>query len=130
MILTILTFAIVAYFSLWLPTFLTLRPEYKYYKQTYLAIKNKEYLLFNIDESFIIFKPKGKMNQLTWDEEIIYFKSSKSIKLTNGFINRTFIMTLFDPYTQYWYKKIKKEILINSRTLAQIREDKLKQLLK
>ncbi len=130
MILTILTFVIVTYFSLWLPTFLTLRPEYKYYKQTYLAIKNKEYLLFNIDESFIIFKPKGKMNQLTWDEEIIYFKSSKSIKLTNGYINRTFIMTLFDPYTKYWHNKIKKEILINSRTLAQIREDKLKQLLK
>ena len=31
---------------------------------------------------------------------------------------------------KYWYRKIKKEILYHSRSIEQIREDKLKQLLK
>lgn len=131
LILTIiLSIAIGTYFLLWLPTFLTLRSKYKYYKLTYLAIKNKQYLLFNNDESFITFKPKDKMDQPTWkidDEEILYFKGNETIKLTNGYIHKNF-MPFFDPYTQYWYKKIKNEILLNSRSIAQIREDKLNQL--
>ena len=36
----------------------------------------------------------------------------------------------FDPYTIYWRRKIEKEILYHSRSIDQIREDKLKQLLK
>jgi len=126
----ILSLAIGTYFILWLPTFLTLRPKYKYYKLTYLALKNKQYLLFNDDESFITFKPKDKMDQSKWkidDEEILYFKDNETIKLTNGYIHKNF-MPYFDPYTQYWYKKIKKEIVLNTKSIAEIREDKLNQL--
>lgn len=122
----------------WLPSFLTLRPKYKYYKLTYLALKNKEYILSSNDESFITFKPKdkvmatGKFGFNQWqfdDDEILYFKGDETIRLTNGYIH-TRSGPFFDPYTTYWHKKIKKEILYNTRTIAQIREDKLKQLLK
>ena len=138
LILTILlSLGIGTYFLLWLPTFLTLRPKYKYYKQTYLALKNKEYILSSNDESIITFKPKDKViattgkfgfNQWQFDyDEILYFKGNETIKLTNGYIHKNF-MPFFDPYTQYWHKKIKNEILLNSRSIAQIREDKLNQL--
>jgi hypothetical protein len=123
----------------WLPSFLTLRPKYKYYKLTYLALKNKEYILSTNDESFITFKPKDKVMATTgkfgfnqWqfdDDEILYFKQGGDIKLIKEYIH-TRSAPFFDPYTQYWYKKIKKEILLNTRTIAEIREDKLKQLLK
>ena len=129
----------------WLPSFLTLRPKYKYYKLTYLALKNKEYILSSNDESFITFKPKDKVMPSTgkfgfnqWqfdDDEILYFKQGGDIKLINSNYNLYYVdyihtksAPFFDPYTQYWYKKIKKEILLNTRTIAQIREDKLKQL--
>ena len=120
----------------WLPSFLTLRPKYKYYKLTYLALKNKEYILSTNDESFIAFKPKdkvmatGKFGFNQWrfdDDEILYFKQGGSIKLIKDYIH-TRSGLFFDPYTLYWYKKIKKEILYNTRTIAEIREDKLKEL--
>ena len=140
LILTILlSLGIGTYFILWLPTFITLRPKYKYYKLTYLALKNKEYILSSNDESIITFKPKDKVIATTgkfgfnqWqfdDDEILYFKGDETIRLTNGYIHKN-LMPFFDPYTQYWHKKIKNEILYNSRSMAQIREDKLKQLLK
>lgn len=123
----------------WLPSYLTLRHKYKYYKLTYEALKNKEYILSSNDESFITFKPKDKVmattgkfgfNHLQFDDdEILYFKEGGSIKLINDYIH-TRSGPFFDPYTMYWHKKIKKEILLNTRTIAEIREDKLKQLLK
>ena len=119
----------------WLASFLTYRPKYKYYKETYLAIKNKDYIMSSNDESFIIFtskdKPSGAMfgfNQWQFDAEtILYFKSDETIKLTSGYIHKDF-MPFFDPYTQYWHWKIKKEMLLHTRSIAEIREDKLKQL--
>ena len=123
----------------WLPSYLTLRHKYKYYKLTYEALKNKEYILSSNDESFITFKPKdkvmapiGKFGFNQWqfdDDEILYFKKGGDIKLIKDYIH-TRSGPFFDPYTMYWHKKIKKEILYNTRTIAQIREDKLKQLLK
>ena len=128
-----LLFIIIVGFTLaWLPSFLTLRPNYKYYKLTYLALKNKEYLFFNENESFITFKPKDRMNVPTWqidDSEVLYFKDKGDIKLIKDYIH-TRSGPFFDPYTMYWHKKIKKEILYNSRSIEQIREDKLNQLLK
>jgi uncharacterized SAM-binding protein YcdF (DUF218 family) len=119
----------------WLASFLTYRPKYKYYKETYLLIKNKDYIMSSNDESFIIFtskdKPSGTMfgfNQWQFDAEtILYFKSDETIKLTSGYIHKDF-MPFFDPYTQYWHWKIKKEMLLHTRSIAEIREDKLKQL--
>lgn len=131
-------FIIVGLTLTWLPSYLTLRPKYKYYKLTYLALKNKEYILASNDESFITFKPKdkvmatGKFGFNQWqfdDDEILYFKQGGDIKLIKDYIH-TRSGPFFDPYTMYWHKKIKKEILYNTRTIAEIREDKLKQLLK
>lgn len=123
----------------WLPSYLTLRPKYKYYKLTYLALKNKEYILASNDESFITFKPKDKVIATTgkfgfnqWqfdDDEILYFKQGGDIKLIKDYIH-TRSAPFFDPYTIYWRRKIEKEILYHSRSIDQIREDKLKQLLK
>ena len=85
------------------------------------------------------FKPKDKVMATTgkfgfnqWqfdDDEILYFKKGGDIKLIKDYIH-TRSGPFFDPYTMYWHKKIKKEILYNTRTIAEIREDKLKQLLK
>lgn len=119
----------------WFASFLTNYPKYKYYKETYLALKNKDYLMSSNDESFITFtckdKPSGAMfgfNQWKFDTEtILYFKTDETIKLTKGYIHKD-LMPFFDPYTKYWHWKIKKEMLFHIRTKAQIRQDKLKQL--
>jgi hypothetical protein len=119
----------------WLASFLTYYPRYRYYKETYLVIKNKDYILSSNDETFITFtckdKPSGAkfgFNQWQFDTEtILYFKSDETIKLTNGYIHKDF-MPFFDPYTQYWHWKIKKEMLLHTRSIAEIRQDKLKQL--
>ena len=139
MLYPLLFIIIVGLILTWLPSYLTLRHKYKYYKLTYLALKNKEYILSSNDESFITFKPKdkviantGKFGFNQWqfdDDEILYFKQGGDIKLLKDYIH-TRSGPFFDPYTMYWHKKIKKEILYNTRTIAQIREDKLKQLLK
>jgi hypothetical protein len=119
----------------WLASFLTYRPKYKYYKETYLVIKNKQYLMSSNDESFIIFTnitaPTRNLAPLGLSlddtKTILYFKSDETIKLTNGYIHKDFI-PFFDPYTQYWHWKIKKEMLLHTRSIAEIRQDKLKQL--
>ena len=124
------------YCMLWFISYLTLKHNYKYYKPTYLAIKNKHYLLYSNDEDFITFRPKEKMDLPNWlnlsCEEILYFKGSESIKLKsyqNGhhYIHKDFV-PFFDPYTVYWYWKIKKQMLLHTRSIAEIRQDKLKQL--
>ena len=119
----------------WLASFLTYYPKYKYYKETYLVIKNKDYILSSNDESFITFTSKDKpsgarfgFNQWQFDTKtILYFKTDETIKLTSGYIHKDFI-PFFDPYTQYWHWKIKKEMLLHTRSIAEIRQDKLKQL--
>ena len=133
LILTSVLLGVVGMF--WLASFLTYYPRYKYYKETYLVIKNKDYILSSNDESFIIFtckdKPSGAkfgFNQWQFDTEtILYFKTDETIKLTSGYIHKDF-MPFFDPYTQYWHWKIKKEMLLHTRSIAEIRQDKLKQL--
>ena len=110
----------------WLASFLTYRPKYKYYKETYLAIKNKDYIMSSNNESFIIFTCKDKPSGDA--ETILYFKSDQAIKLTGGGYIHNDFMPFFDPYTQYWHWKIKKEMLLHTRSIAEIRQDKLKQL--
>jgi len=122
--------ASILYITFWLPSYLTLKDNYKYYKQTYEAIKNKEYVLLSNTDGLIIFRPKETIDTIPkWsitDEEIIYFCGTKSIKLTKGYIHKTFI-PFFDPYTTYWYHKIKEQIMINS-SIENMRDYKLKQL--
>jgi hypothetical protein len=138
LVLIFLCLATIAFCMLWFITYLTLKHNYKYYKPTYLAIKNKQYLLYRNDEDFITFRPKDKMDIPIWqftDDEILYFKDNETIKLKSyiqngrqGYIHKDF-MPFFDPYTVYWHKKIKNEIMINS-SLENMRDYKLKQLLK
>lgn len=119
------------YLTMSFSTFLTLMSEYKYYRKTYLAIKNKEYLLFSNDETYITLRVEDHMKYNKWwifdDKEILYFHGKGTIKLIKGYIHNN-EMLYFDLYTKYWYVKIKKEILKLTRTKAEIRDDKLKQL--
>ena len=62
LILILLCFTTAAFCFLWFITYLTLKRNYKYYKPTYDAIKNKQYLLYRNDEDFITFRPKDKMD--------------------------------------------------------------------
>jgi hypothetical protein len=121
MILILTSVLLVVISIFWLASFLTYYPKYKYYKETYLVIKNKDYILSSNNEIFITFTSKDKPGA------VLYFKQDETIKLTNGYIHKDFI-PFFDPYTQYWHWKIKKEMLLHTRSIAEIREDKLKQL--
>jgi hypothetical protein len=129
----------------YLATSLTLKENYKYYKPTYLALKNKEYLLDDSgSESFLMFRPVEKIQKMNemrasgriyWslslddNKEIVYFKSDETIKLLNRHYIHTDFMLLCDLYTLYWHKKIKKQILLNSMSIEESRDYKLKQLL-
>ena len=108
-----------------------------YYKPTYLAIKNKEYLVLinslddsDTDDSIITFRHKDQIDLPWWqvcDNEILFFNGSKGIKLlTKGYIHKS-VMFWFDPYTKYWYHKIKEQIIANS-SLGNMRDYKLKEL--
>jgi hypothetical protein len=145
-IYALLTVASITYCTLYLTVSLTLKENYKYYKPTYLALKNKEYLLYDYGpESFITFRPADKVKKMNemrtsghilWGDllddkdEIIYFKSDEDIKLINKHYIHTDFMLLCDLYTLYWHKKIKKQILLNSMSIKESRDYKLKQLLK
>ena len=135
-IYTLLTVATIVYLLFYVITISTLKENYKYYKPTYEALKNKEYLL-DYESDLIIFRPAEKVNKLKtmkakglFDEEIVYFKSSEDIKLLNShYIHKNF-MPYCDFYTLYWHRKIKKQILLSSMSIAESRDYKLKQLLK
>jgi hypothetical protein len=152
LICTLLTVASILYTALYVTLVFILKENYKYYKPTYLALKNKEYLLYDYgSESLITFKPVDKIKKMNdmkasgdtfWSlppniyqymlddkAEIIYFKSGESIKLINAHYIHTHFMLFCDLYTLYWHKKIKKQILLNSMTIAESRDYKLKQLL-
>lgn len=141
-IYTLLTVATIVYLIFYVITTSTLKENYKYYKPTYEALKNKEYLL-DYESDLIMFRPAEKVNKLktmranghiVWDlddeNEIAYFKSSEDIKLLNShYIHKNF-MPYCDFYTLYWHRKIKKQILLSSMSIAESRDYKLKQLLK
>jgi hypothetical protein len=142
----LLTAITITYVMFYLITTHTLKENYKYYKPTYLVLKNKEHLLDDSGPSdFITFKPAAKIKRFNemkasghiiwselWDDkdEIIYFKSDGDIKLLSKHYIHTDFMLVFDLYTLYWYKKIKKQILLNSMSVCESRDYKLKQLLK
>ncbi len=117
---------------MWLPAFLTLREDYKYYKKTYILLNSKTYVLTDTNDSFLTFRPKSKQYDISNCDEILYFKDSTglkgNIKLTNrGYIHRDTVILWSDPYTIYWYFKIKKEIIINS-SVENMRDSTLSKL--
>jgi len=133
-LLIIIITALILYITFWIPSYITRKDNYKYYKPTYEAIKNKEYVLLSntpgFEDGLIIFRHKETIDTIPkWsitDDEIIYFRGTKSIKLTKGYIHKTFI-PFFEPYTNYWYHKIKEQIMANS-SIENMRDYKLKQL--
>ena len=134
LLMELISFMTVVFYILlvWLPTFITLKPTYKYYKVTYDAIKSKEYVLSGNGSDFISFRPNNQtLKNLNYhphiDDEILYFKDSQGIKLIKGYIHKREGMLWIDPYTNYWYNKIKTEIMINS-SVENMREYKLRQL--
>jgi hypothetical protein len=141
LIYAILITVLLTYTLLWFCTFHTLKSKYRFYKVTYLALKNNDYELSRNDHDFITFTCKnfdGEYNRyytvcpitgVINFNEITFFKDGGSIKLVSSYLHRSFMLA-FDPWSLYWYRKIKKEIMWNSRTLAEIREAKLKRLLK
>lgn len=129
---TILIMILLFYIVLmWLPAFITLRSSYKYYKKTYNLLHSKAYVLTDSDK-FLTFRPKSEQDNYNFSQEIIYFKDSTGlkgdIKLANGgYIHRDTVILWSDPYTMYWYFKIKKEILINS-SIENMRDNTLSKL--
>ncbi len=106
---------------MWLPAFLTLMPDYKYYKKTYDVLHSKTYVRTNDDMDFLTFSHKSGKDH----NEIIYFGClNGDIKLIEGYIHKDQTMFWGDPYTMYWYYKIRKEIMINS-SVENIRDNKL-----
>lgn len=131
LLLTVLGVATFIIGSFWLASFITFRDRYKYYKQTYLAIKDKEYLFYS-KEGDIRFRHKEDIDDtfnrgLYFTKEIILYDDG-TIKLLDGvYLHKS---VGFDPYSLYWFYKIKKEMMFNSMSVVEKRDYKLKQLLK
>lgn len=126
--LTLVFFYIVL---MWLPAFLTLRKDYKYYKKTYDLLNSKTYVLTDTNEQYLTFREKSKKYDIFYCDEILYFKDDDSlkgdIKLTNSGYIHVNNMLWMDPYTMYWYHKIKKQIIINS-SVENMRDNTLSKL--
>lgn len=135
LLMELISFMTVVFYILlvWLPTFIVLKPTYKYYKVTYDAIKSKEYVLSSSGRDFISFRPNNQTlknlnyQPYIYDDEILYFKDTEGIKLIKGYIHKRGGMLWMDPYTNYWYKKIKTQMMINS-SVENMREYKLRKL--
>ena len=107
-------------------TFMTNVSKYKYYKPTYLAIKNKVYINTIKDDYEMRFVKDDDKNPFRYNDIRL---SDKSLKLIDdgGYI---FLTVGFDQYTIYWFYKIKKEMKWQSMTKAEQRDYKLNQILK
>lgn len=101
---------------------LTLSYKYKLYKETYLLLKNKEYTHFIDDnERILVFYDNNK--------SIYWNKLDSTVKLTDNYIFNNYV-TKFDPYTLYWKYKLKKEFFNVTKTIEEIRDEKLNKILK
>lgn len=111
-ILLILLFS--TYCIMSLSVVLTFFTTYKYYRLTYQYLLSGNYIFSSENSMYIRFSRPNQVNN-TWSfEEILYFKEDGTIKLVDGYIHNNQLIW-FDPYTLYWYFKIKKLILEQSR---------------
>lgn len=118
---------------------MTLSSKYKNYKETYLLLNS--YKLADNDDKYITLASEEEINRFggannaglnmryLFTKEIYYEKKSGTIKLNDGYIFNNF-MTYYDPYTLYWYYKLKKGFLRKTMSLAELREEKLNKLLR
>lgn len=120
---------VICYLFLWFISYLTLKDSYKYYKVSYLAIKNKTYIFKSKTDTYITFtKPKDINNKYLVSDSIYFNIESECIKLINDYIHKGRIV-IFDPYSLYWYYKIKNVMMENSKSLQEIRNEKLNEIL-
>lgn len=125
-IATFLTVLLFIFLVLWFATFMTNVSKYKYYKPTYLAIKNRVYINTIRDNDEMRFVKDDDENHFSYND--IRLDSDRSLKLIEG--GYIFLTVGFDPYSIYWFYKIKNEMKWQTMTLAEQRDYKLNQILK
>jgi len=107
---SILIAAVTVWILLWLCSFLTLRMNYKYYKSTADALSEGTYVYNEYCSKYadIVYYRKPGDDSLISKDEILFFESG-SIKLLgkSAYIHEA-AFSYFDPYTNYWRRKILK----------------------
>ena len=110
LVYSVLIAAVTMWVLLWLCTFLTLRMNYKYYKATADALTKGTYVYNEYSSKYadIVYYRKPGDNSLFTKDEILFFENG-SIKLLgkSAYIHEA-AFTYFDPYTNYWRRKIVK----------------------
>lgn len=118
---------------------MALLSKYKNYKETYLLLNS--YKLVENNDKYITLASEEEINRFgfasntglymryLFTKEIYYDKKDGTIKLNHSYIFNNF-MTYCDPYTLYWYYKLKKGFLRKGMSLAELREEKLNKLLR
>ena len=123
---SVLIAAVTVWILLWLCSFLTLRMNYKYYKPTADALSEGTYVYNEYCSKYadIVYYRKPGDDSLISKDEILFFESG-SIKLLgkSAYIHEA-AFSYFDPYTNYWRRKILKIF----KELEAKRTEQLKQL--
>lgn len=121
-IILILSFT---YIILSISSILTNTVKYKFYRKTYLALKNNEYTVIENSPNYIKFRRNDKLdsNSYIYITDDIYY----SDKLIEGYLFYT-LLTFVDPYSWYYYNRIRKQIKIKSLSKEDLRDYKLKNL--
>ena len=85
--------------------------DYKFYKRTYKAIMNREYVLVRDGHEIETYRRPVDSNNFSNDEILFFFREGKidSIKLLSNGLNYIHKSSRqVDPYCLYWFKKIMK----------------------
>ena len=126
-IILILSFT---YIILSISSILTNMVKYKFYRKTYLALKNNEYTVIENTPNYIKFRRNDKLESKTYiyhhiNDDIYYL--DKDIKLIEGYLFYS-LLTFVDPYSWYYYNRIRKQIKLKSLSKEDLRDYKLKNL--
>ena len=124
-IILILSFT---YIILSISSILTNMGKYKFYRKTYLALKNNEYTVIENSPNYIRFRRNDKLESYIYHyiTDDIYY-SDKDIKLIERHLFYS-LLTFVDPYSWYYYNRIRKQIKLKSLSKEDLRDYKLKNL--
>ena len=102
---------------------LSLLSIHKYYKLTYLALKNETYQFYEKRGNLYYFRKvliNEKLSLYFGDDDMIFDMDDGSIKLINNEYIHNALFSYFDPYTFYWkiklwnwFKQKKRTLLFN-----------------
>lgn len=118
------------YIILSISSILTNTVKYKFYRKTYLALKNNEYTVIENSPSYIKFRRNDKLESKTYLYHYInddIYINNKDIKLIEGHLLYS-LLTFMDPYSWYYYNRIRKQIKLKSLSKEDLRDYKLKNL--